>query len=169
MLFGAILSPSRRLRGQFGCCSQSLAGPFAAPFVPFGTLLKALVDLPNVCGTFRGPKPSKMTTKWAKSMRFNTPVGPKAQPEKHNFGPAVTPFWSRNGPDLKLLGHTGSQNGPNSPQNGLKTQAVRVVQGHLCKKSFMTHLGPLSGGHARTKTPQDVTKRAPGGQALGPF
>ena len=68
--------------------SQSLAGPFAASFVPVAHFY-ALLALPNVCGTYRVPKQSKMATTWANHTHCSWCQGTTAKP---HFGPTFHPF-----------------------------------------------------------------------------
>ena len=55
-------------------------------------IFNAFLALPNVRGTHKVSKQSKMTTKWAKNMCFTPPLGPRTHPEKSQLGPLFTLF-----------------------------------------------------------------------------
>ena len=126
---GAILFLWRALGIQFRFHSRTTPGPFAACFVTVEPFY-ALMALPSVFGTCRmSKKPQNGHTKRAKKMSFGSSVGSWAEAENPFFHP-FAPYC--------FLGHTGCQNGPSSPQNGLKThrQALQAVQRHFWKSSF---------------------------------
>ena len=67
------------------------------------------------------PNQSKMTTKWAKSMRFSTPVAIR----KTHFVPLFTPFWSQNGSILRLFWYLQAVK---MAQIGLKTGEKQIYR-----------------------------------------
>ena len=57
---------------------------FAASVVPVENFY-AFEALPNIFGTYRVSKQSKVARKWARNMRFSAPVAPGAKPETPTF------------------------------------------------------------------------------------